>query len=558
MTSVKAIRDAAALRLWMHSVRFTDFRTFVRQLDDPERTQWLTLQSILASNGETAFGKRYGFDSIRSAEEFRKRIPIHEYEDLRDYIERQIEQGSAELNSSRPQLYAQTSGTTGKPKLIPLCQGTMRSFARMQRINSYLRDQAAPGIFSGRLLALVSPMVEGAVADGTPFGSMSGVVGHTLPAIVGGKSLLPQRHDFASLDYESRYRLIAAIALCCENITCLASANPSTFLRLSEIINEHYSELLRYISTGDPETLGVAVDGPLRALLRQLCSPGPARLAELEAIKPRKGTVVFSDLWPSLRALVTWTSGNCSFLLPKLRRQLAPDVKIIEMGYLASEFWGTIVVDPENNAGVPTIADTFFEFIEPELWESGECNTKLLSELEVGRRYYILATTRGGLYRYFINDLIEVTGRYRNTPTLSFLQKGKGVTTLTGEKLYEGQVTEAVRRACAEVNREVDAFIMLADRNSFSYTLYFESAAQVESVAFAAALNRALSDLNVEYASKLSSGRLPAAVVRPVKMGTFELVKRAAVSAGQREGQFKLVKLQYSDDCRFNFDEHLV
>ena len=50
-----------------------------------------------------------------------------------------------------------------------------------------------------------------------------------------------------------------------------------------------------------------------------------------------------------------------------------------------------------------------------------------------------------GLYRYFINDLIEVTGWFQKTPTIRFVQKGKGVTNVTGEKLYEFHVIEAVK-----------------------------------------------------------------------------------------------------------------
>ena len=62
-----------------------------------------------------------------------------------------------------------------------------------------------------------------------------------------------------------------------------------------------------------------------------------------------------------------------------------------------------------------------------------------------GRRYYVLFTTAAGLYRYFMNDLVEVTGFFHRTPLLRFVQKGKGVTSLTGEKLYEAQAIEAVQ-----------------------------------------------------------------------------------------------------------------
>ena len=78
-------------------------------------------------------------------------------------------------------------------------------------------------------------------------------------------------------------------------------------------------------------------------------------------------------------------------------------------------------------------------------------------ELEAGQRYYVLITTASGLYRYFMNDLLEVTGFFHRTPLLRFVQKGKGVTNLTGEKLYEAQMIESVstRRGAARLRLEL-------------------------------------------------------------------------------------------------------
>ena len=61
------------------------------------------------------------------------------------------------------------------------------------------------------------------------------------------------------------------------------------------------------------------------------------------------------------------------------------------------------------------------------------------------REYYIFFTTTSGLYRYDINDVIKVTGRYNQTPQIIFLRKGRGMTNITGEKLSVNQVIEAVQ-----------------------------------------------------------------------------------------------------------------
>ena len=68
-----------------------------------------------------------------------------------------------------------------------------------------------------------------------------------------------------------------------------------------------------------------------------------------------------------------------------------------------------------------------------------------MAELRKGVDYYVIVTTAAGLYRYFINDLVQVTGFLHATPLFRFMQKGKGVTNITGEKLYESLSSQGFR-----------------------------------------------------------------------------------------------------------------
>ena len=72
-----------------------------------------------------------------------------------------------------------------------------------------------------------------------------------------------------------------------------------------------------------------------------------------------------------------------------------------------------------------------FEFVEREKHESGGGDFLDLHELEDGREYYVFVTTGEGLYRYDMNDIVRVNGRFFATPALEFVQKGKGVTNIT-------------------------------------------------------------------------------------------------------------------------------
>ena len=389
--------------------------------------------------------------------------------------------------------------------------------------------------------------------DGTPFGSMSGLFSESLPQFVRLRRILP-REVFSIPDYEHRYLLIAAIALREDNITCMASANPSTLLKLIDVINKNRTVLGQYLSTGDLTVLGIPIPASVEKVVSGVRSAS-TRCATWQTLAMLPNDIKLSDLWPRLRAVVTWTGGNCALFIPKLRQHLSPQVTILEVGYLASEFWGTIMLEPSQGFGLPTIQDTFFEFIEPPSWESGERDTLVLHELEDGKRYYIIATTADGLYRYFINDVIEVKRIGNGAPLIAFVQKGKGVTSLTGEKLYEAQVVAAVHNLSRQLNVYPDSFVLLADERMMAYVLYIESVSPIDTNEYACALDTELSRINVEYASKLQSGRLGPLQVRRVRQGTFDESKRSKIKEGMREGQFKSLTLQYAHDVSFPFHE---
>jgi hypothetical protein len=351
-------------------------------------------------------------------------------------------------------------------------------------------------------------------------------------------------------DYKTKYMLIAARALAEENITVLISANPSTFLKIHEVINDSASLLIQCVETGDVSVLGLNNQ-------QYGFTPSTRRAAILRTLVKEKGILNFSDVWPHVKCVATWMSGNCAILIPKLKRLLSPQTLVVDAGYLSSEFRGTITIDCNKNLGLPTIQDNFFEFIERDSYDNGLRETITLDKVEHGKQYYILVTALHGLYRYFINDIIKVTGKYNNTPTISFVQKGKGVTTLTGEKLYESQVIAAVETVIATLNIPLEFYLLIADCKSFSYCIYVESKVDFDADLFSIQLDQSLSTANIEYDAKRRSGRINPLVTKKLKIGTQELFKSYSVQYGQREGQLKTIRLQYKHDVLFNFDDHV-
>jgi hypothetical protein len=167
-------------------------------------------------------------------------------------------------------------------------------------------------------------------------------------------------------------------------------------------------------------------------------------------------------------------------------------------------------------------------------------------------------TTPSGLYRYFINDLVRVTGFLHAMPLLKFLQKGKGVTNITGEKLYEAQVLTAVNEVMAQAGLDTRFVMMLADEEVRHYRLYIETGTghRPSTGMLANAVDAKLQAVNVEYQAKRESGRLGAPQAAWLKTGTGEAYKKFCVEQGQREGQFKTVALAYRRTFTFDLDAH--
>jgi hypothetical protein len=159
-----------------------------------------------------------------------------------------------------------------------------------------------------------------------------------------------------------------------------------------------------------------------------------------------------------------------------------------------------------------------------------------------------------------MNDLVEVTGRYRNTPLLRFVQKGRGVTSLTGEKLYESQVIEAVQAAARSHHFAARFFVLLADENRSAYSLFLETDASIEPTISEVAtfVDERLGELNMEYRGKRASGRLGPLTIACLKHGAGEAYKAAHVRNGQREGQFKPTVLQYRSKLAFPLEPYVV
>jgi hypothetical protein len=214
---------------------------------------------------------------------------------------------------------------------------------------------------------------------------------------------------------------------------------------------------------------------------------------------------------------------------------------------MASEGRGGTPLVNSGAAGVLSVTSHFFEFVPEEQVDRPNPEFLTCDQLEANRQYYVYFTTSGGLYRYHINDVVRVVDFYADTPVIQFVRKGQGISSITGEKLTESQVTAALLQALEREPIQLEHFtaaIVLGDRPA--YGLYVEGA-DAETLdrlrRFASTVDGALCDANSEYEAKRRSQRLGPPIVRRVARGTYQALRQQRILAGAPEAQVKIPQL---------------
>jgi hypothetical protein len=521
------------------------------------KSQDAVLRRILHESRNTAFGRDFRFKEIITYEDYVARIPVMTYAEHEPYIERQMQGEADVIVPGRPLYYATTSGTTGKPKYIPVTGQTARlSHRNVSLIWLYYLARRSIGFLNDELLTITGQPIEGTTPDGTPFGSTSGQLRKNLPSFMQRIYAVPE-DVFTITDYDSRYYCLALFSLK-SKISHIASANPSTLVLLFETIQRHQSSLISDIEQG-VICANIKLDLNMRRNLEAQILPDPKRANELKECLKIAGRMDPAFYWPRLASIGCWKGGNSPVFIERLRRIIPDVVPIFDLGYLASEIRATVPVERLHHGGVPTLNRNFFEFVPVEAWQSGDRRALRLHELTLGERYYVLITTDSGLYRYHINDIVRVVGRFGDTPELVFEQKGDGVTNLTGEKLYEQQVQLAIAAACMDVGVPLRFYLCLLNTDASRYEFLVEPAATFaknDEIAekLLSVIDIKLGEVNIEYRAKRDSLRLKGPCLHMMPHGAFEQYRTKKVKDGVREAQFKMVLLSSKIEMLRDFE----
>lgn len=518
----------------------------------PAKASAMTLRKILFYARNSEYGRKHRFSEILLAknnaellERWQENVGLNDYEDLRPLVERHKHGEEGVLFPGKPVMYATTSGTTSEPKWIPLTRPYIWNiYKKMTRVWLYNFIKNKPKALYGNLLTIVGRDVEGHAPDGTVYGSVSGVTRADAPPFIKYLYACPDC-VYAISDYTAKYYVINRISME-KNLHMIATANPSTIVEMQSSIDRWYDDIVSDINHGTL-TDKVNIEPEIRRQLLGSLSPNPERAAELRSLKGKHGRVLPKHLWPDLQMMDTWKCGNTRIFLDKFKDSFPETMFHQELGYFSSECRFGLVVD-DTNYTVLFPHMHYYEFVAEEDIDAAKRGEAVhfyqLDELEQGRRYCPYVTTFAGLYRYNMNDLVEVGTKFHNTPRVFMVQKINGIVSITGEKLHERQFFDAVSRASARTGLKVKFSIGFAVPEESRYHFYYEFEASSVTKEQMEELNLAVDSIlqkeNIEYESKRESFRLEVPQAHRLVSDAFEKFKKACLDEGMRDGQFKL------------------
>lgn len=533
----------------------THVRKFREATLRPREAQEKKLLDIIRLNQDCQFGKEHGFAAIQSIADYQNAVAPCTYEDLEPYIKKQMNGTYNQISSEKPIMYATTSGTTGKPKFIPITPTHLQDYTHAFQIHNWGLTYDYPDTAcaaNGKYLIFNSNDQEGFTPDGTPYGAVSGLLRRRQSAFVQKFIALPP--SVARLkEVEKKYYTILRLTLN-QNICVIASCNPSTLLLMADQLEEHAEELIKDLHDGTMRRDMVSSDRELARELSSYLTQDKETARKLAKIYEQEGTLLPSQVWKELKIITVWKGGPMPFYLERLPEKFGIS-HFRDFGYMASEGRGTIPLVDDGAGGVAAVSSHFFEFVPEDEMQKSNKRFLTLDQLELGKRYFIFFTTAAGLYRYNINDLMEVVGFENQTPILKFVQKGAGVSSITGEKLTEEQVTVALAFAQRQLQLgNIGHFILSVQLgNPPFYTGFVEPAGEFSDsvlTAMASIIDQSLQSQNIEYKEKRQSMRLGGIVLNRVEPGTFRRLRQQRVSDGAPEAQVKFPFLTNSTNFK--------
>jgi hypothetical protein len=449
------------------------------------------LNQLVKIGKTTIFGKEHGLDQVKTYEDFKKAVPIRDYEAFKPYIE-QIKKGTQNvLWKGRPIYFAKTSGTTSGVKYIPITKDSIGNHINGARnaILSYM-SQAQQTQFAGGKMIFLSGSPELERVGGIPTGRLSGIVNHHIPQYLRGNQL-PSFETNCIEEWEEKLDKIVAETVG-KDLTLIGGIPPWMQMYFDRIV----------------ETTGKSV----------------------------------IENFPNLQVLV---QGGVNFepYKAKLFETIGKPIDTIEL-FPASEGFFAFQED-RTHPGLllNTNSGIFYEFI-PLAEVHHENPTRLsLGQVKLGEQYAIIINSNAGLWGYNIGDTVKFVSvhPYRIIVT----GRVKHFISAFGEHVIGEEVEQALLDVTKAMNVSVVEFTVapyIQQGQGKSYHEWFvEFERAPENLAhFEQQLNEAMSAKNVYYLDLIQGNILEPLHVRVLSKNAFIDYMR---SQGKLGGQNKVPRL---------------
>jgi hypothetical protein len=559
LSGLEALNTLAFWNLTYNTVNLGEFHSVAK-------IQTELLMSILKLQKNTDYGKKHNFSKIQSVEEFRKVVSLSTYENYRSIIDDIAETNNfTQLVAEPILLFQETSGTTGKTKLLPrtnrLSESAIASVLATNAVfsSNYLKNK---DVKKRRSLALlnVSPVKL------TPSGVMQGT------GTSGGFSQSFQRFKIVQFliqskfsspasvffipNYETAYYCHLLFGLLDEELASISANFASNVLEAVKILEKKWRQIIRDIELGKISE-NIHLDPKTRNELERQLKPNPKRAKNLKIEFEKGMEAILPRIWNQLSCVQCITSGSMQIYYETLK-YYAGTIPFYSAGYGASEAWIGVNLDPlkEPPTYVLTPHSAFFEFIEAEQIDADNPATVTLTSVEVGKSYEVVVTTVAGLYRYRLGDIVKCVGYYNQSPVIEFLYRRGSLLDIAGEKVSENTILAALTESISLLGDDCN-ILDYTSRIEFStcpakYVIYVELSKSFEILpdfkACQIKMEQVIFNFNELYKKFRDTNAIAPLEFNLVKQGTFQALKKI-VFCQTSESQFKMPRLVKSSDA---------
>ena len=459
--------------------------------NNPVETQDKVMRYLIDESKNTRFGKDHNFKSISSYSQFKKEVPVTDYEGLRSYVDLILEGKSDVLWKGKPIYLAKTSGTTSGAKYIPLTKESMPSHIQSAKdaLLLYVEETGDSSFVDGKMIFLQgSPVLE--EINGLKLGRLSGISAHYVPTFL-QRNRMPTWETNCIEDWETK---------------------------VNAVVEETYDLDMRLIS-GIPSWVQMY----------------------FEKLIEKTGKSI-AELYPNFNLFV-YGGVNFEPYKKKFESLIGKRVNYIEL-YPASE--GFIALqDKQKEEGMLLQLDSgiFYEFIEAKDFGQADAQRISIGDVVLGVNYALILNTSAGLWGYSIGDTVMFTSLkpYR----LKVTGRIKHFISAFGEHVIGKEVEQALKAAVEASGAIITEFTVAPQVNPDSGLPFHEWFIEFEKTPkdlnlFENTLDQSMQDQNIYYKDLIDGNVLRPAIVSSVGSNGF---RNYMESIGKLGGQNKIPRL---------------